>query len=813
MTTIAKLCGMVVFLLALPWSAAAQEGRIEGRVTELSGGVVVGASVSLIRVDGGASLSTARSDAEGGFSFTGLLAGTYVIRVDATGFQQTARRATVQGDGSVRIDVMLPLGGLAESVTVFGSTSSVALDTPSETGSRLGLTPREIPGSLELVTQATIQSRGHRTVQEAVASAVGVTVGDHPADNSSFTTRGFTQTQVPVFYEGARIPVAMAFPMDAWNLERLEVLKGPGSSLYGEGAVGGTINFVFKRPDRQPQRAEGMLSYGGFNTRRLGLGAGGPIGQSSVHYRADYSLNESDGYIDRTPSTLHNLTTAIAWDASSAFDVQLSFDASSSDFSSYWGTPLVPIASAVDPIEGIVDTDANETIDRPMSRVNYNADGDIVTEMTTYWTQARLRYQPTTGVTIRNTTYYTPSDREWRNSEFYDFNPETNMVDRDRFFVSHHVTLTGNRTDLAVTRPIGRLANRFLAGLEVSAMRFDRVPFFRGGVDSVDRFNPTPGVFGPLTPTFYSQQEVDTAAFFVEDYLSLRSNVKVALSLRAEHLDVNHFEFSSSTGVPTHRPSGGELDAASSFGRVFTPVTWRAGLIYDARPGLNLYANVATSADPVNADLIYGAPENFDLSRGVQAEVGVRQAYASGRGEWTVAYYWIERRNLLTATSPISADAVGKQSSRGVELSAIVRPTTRWQLQGTAALLDARFDEFEQNIGGVLVSRNGNRPQNIPNVVVDLRTSYRFGDQRPVDVTALYRHVGDRFNGLDNSARMLGYDVVDLFATWTLESYHITARVRNLFDEQYASWGSNYYTAQVSLGMPRAAEVVLGFRF
>lgn len=792
---------------------ASAQGRIEGVVTALNGTAIADAPVFAGLVGSSTDEATTRTDAAGEFRFQNLKAGTYLLRVAPDGFLPLERRVSVGATGSVRLDLTLVLA-VAEGVTVLGrpAPEAISLNTSSDAGSRLGLTPRELPGSLELVTRDVILDRGHRTVQDAVASAVGVTVGEHPADNASFTTRGFSQTHVPVLYEGTKIPVAMAFPTDAWNLERMEILKGPSSALYGEGSVGGTVNYVLKRPDHRPQHVEGVLSYGGFNTRRVGLGIGGPLTRRGLHYRVDYSRNQSDGYIDDTPSTLQNVTSALAWDVSPRVNLQVSFDGQSSDFRSYWGTPLVPASFAAEPVKDIVETPGGLTIDRRMSRVNYNAKEDV-TNSTTYWTRARARFQTPSGILIRNDFYYTPSDREWRNAETYAFNEDTGLIDRDRFFVSHHVTLVGNRVEASVQRPVGQFANRLLAGLDVNSLYFARVPFFRGGVDSVDPFNPVPGVFGPLTPKRYSEQDVQTTAFFVEDYLALRKDLKVTASLRAERIKVDHSEFTSTAGVPTHNPSGGVLDSDATFGRAFTPVTWRAGVVKDVPRDMSFYANVATAADPANADLVYGRPENFDLSKGTQFEFGAKQALARGRGEWTAAYYWIERRNLLMQTSQTTSDAVGKQSSRGVELNLSLRPTPRWQFQASMAVLDSRFDDFQETVGGLLVSRSGNRPPNVPNIVIDLRSTYRIGRERPVDVGASYRRIGDRFNGLDNSSRLLAYDLVDAFSTWTIDRYRLTFRVRNLLDEDYAAWGSNYYTTALTLGAPRSAEVSFGFRF
>jgi iron complex outermembrane receptor protein len=769
--------------------------------------------VSVTRIESKAALLTARTNASGDFLFADLGAGTYVVRAAPAGFLPTERRVTLNARGSARLDLELVLAVAEELSVVGGQQEALQLDVPSDAGSRLGLTPRELPSSLELVTQVEMEERGHRTVQEAITSAVGVTVGEHPADNASFTTRGFTQTQVPVLYEGIRVANAMAFPTDAWNLERLEVLKGPASALYGEGSVGGAINFLYKRPDRLPQRVEASVGYGSFNSVRLGLGAGGPLAEK-LHYRIDYSLNQSDGFIKRTPSTLHNLTSALAWDVTPTFDLQISFDVQRDDFhSSYWGTPIVPASFAASPITGVIQTADNQTIDRRLSRINYDV-ADDVTDLNAYWTQAKAQWQPAPGISVRNGFYRSTSDREWKNAETYAFNAVTNQIDRDRFFVSHEVTLVGNRLDLSVKRPVGAFANRFLAGFEVSAMEFDRVPFYRGGVDTVDPLSPAAGEFGPLVPKQYTVQHVNTAAFFAEDYFSIRSDLKLATSIRAERIDADHkgFTFGPGESVITH-PTGGTLNTDDAFGRIFTPVTFKVGLIYDVKSDTSLYGHYATAADPVNADLVYDKPANFDLAHGQEVEVGVKQTLARHVAEWTAAYYWIERRNLLTQTSPTSADAVGKQSSRGVELSLALRPIDRWQIQASAALLDARFDDFHETTGAGLVSRDGNRPPNIPNKVASLRTSFRFGDRRPLEVGAAYHYVGDRFNGLDNSVRMLGYGLVDAQAGWSIDRYRITARARNILNKDYAAWGSNYYTTQVTLGAPRSGDISLGFRF
>jgi iron complex outermembrane receptor protein len=118
--------------------------------------------------------------------------------------------------------------------------------------SRLGLTVRETPATVEVIDQKTIRDQGYRTASEAAQGAVGVTSGDNPAEPSAFSMRGFTNSQINTLYNGIKIgPQNMTSRiMDTANLEAIEFLKGPASLMSGEGASGGAVNYVTKQPPR-----------------------------------------------------------------------------------------------------------------------------------------------------------------------------------------------------------------------------------------------------------------------------------------------------------------------------------------------------------------------------------------------------------------------------------------------------------------------------------------------------------------------------------------------------------------------------------
>src|SRR5690606_30212390 len=130
----------------------------------------------------------------------------------------------------------------------------------------------------------------------AVTRAPGVSNSSNPGNaGSAYSMRGFSgATSVLQLYDGVRLyPVSdsISFPTDPWNIERVEVLGGPASVLYGHGALGGAINVVPKSPNMQRFGFQGEAGYGSQDTWHVAGGVGGPIGPS-LGIRADASYRQ-----------------------------------------------------------------------------------------------------------------------------------------------------------------------------------------------------------------------------------------------------------------------------------------------------------------------------------------------------------------------------------------------------------------------------------------------------------------------------------------------------------------------------------------
>lgn len=220
-----------------------------------------------------------------------------------------------------------------------------ALTLPTSTGSRLGLTSLETPASVATLNGDEIRARGDLNIIDAVTRTPGITTSANPGNGgTALAARGFNgQGSVLQLYDGVRLfPVAgtITFPVDPWNVERIEVLSGPASVLYGQGALGGAVNVITRKPNSERTEIEGEASYGSQDSWHAAAGAGGPIGQL-LSYRVDASYRLSDGYVDRGQSKSLALSGALRFTPSNDFSLTLRNDYGNQRPTEYFGTPLL----------------------------------------------------------------------------------------------------------------------------------------------------------------------------------------------------------------------------------------------------------------------------------------------------------------------------------------------------------------------------------------------------------------------------------------------------------------------------------------
>src|ERR1700686_2194047 len=201
-----------------------------------------------------------------------------------------------------------------------------SLEQFTPTGSRLGLSAQELPATLDIIDNDEMLGRGCNNVQQAADSQAGVISGGSPGDQSQFSMRGFTGNQITVLRNGLYIGPSNMTTRDqnSFNVGSVEILKGPASVLYGQGAIAGALNVVDKAPSFGPPEIKGLATSGSYNTTNVGIG-GPPHFGDPFAIRADFSRTATDGYV-RNPSNTTEATVTALWKASSTLDVQFTVD-------------------------------------------------------------------------------------------------------------------------------------------------------------------------------------------------------------------------------------------------------------------------------------------------------------------------------------------------------------------------------------------------------------------------------------------------------------------------------------------------------
>ncbi|MDO7837497.1 TonB-dependent receptor [Sphingobium sp. HBC34] len=676
----------------------------------------------------------------------------------------------------------------ADAIIVTGTVDPLRLNLKTEGASRLGLTPLEMPASVETIDGDAIRLRGDLTIQDAAARATGI-VNTSGVFGYGLSARGFTgQNSVMTLYDGMRMyNNTLTFPADPWMAQSVEILRGPASVLYGEGAIGGAVNVVRKQPSEQME-VSGRIGVTSFDSLNVAAGAGGPI-TDAIGFRADASYRRSEGWMERGDSDALSLSGAIRLKPADGLSITLSHDYSEQNPRTWFGVPLV-----------------NGKLDRSFRRNNYNVD-DARLRFRDNWSQAKIEWAALDALIIRSTFYHLWANKYWKNAENVTYVPATAtsaaQVRQSSFLELYHIQKqTGNRTTANLTHALGGLENQMVVGFDINRISYKNVSNSGNTATRlVDVDDPASALFlhhasAPTKPRYTNK--IRQYSIFAEDRLSFSERFSLVGGLRYDRPEITKTDY---------------VNAANNFTSTPDAVTWRVGAVYNPVPTLALYGQYATAADPVGALVSTSvAQSDFDLSTGRQYEAGIKHVFWGTRGQWTLAVYDIVKRKLLTSDPliPSIQVQVGQQSSRGVEASLFLKPIDRLSLTLNGALLRARYDDFAESVGGVLFQRAGNRPSNVAAKSANAFVSWAFADDWAVDGGVSY--VGKRYQDAANSRVVPAYTLTDAGIRWQfLDGASAAMRVRNIFNEVYAR--ATYGASQWVLGDPRTAEATLHVTF
>ena len=654
--------------------------------------------------------------------------------------------------------------------------------TTASSASKSEVPLKEEAQSVQTVTPQVIQDYQVRSLDDASKFVSGVTQGNTLAGTKdAFVKRGFgTNNDGSIFRDGVRSNLSHNFDATA---ERVEVLKGPASLLYGALEPGGLINVVSKQPQYQQRTTLSGSAYseGGGN---LGLDTTGPLGDSGFAYRL-IAERQSEDYWRNYGVDQHTLVApSLSWTGERA---SLTLAYSYNDYTGPVdrGTVFVnghPSSASYGKrldekwakSEGITETAS--------ARFEYQLSDDWKTRLTYAWNNDRYSLdfaQPQASTQLATTGQL----NRQANGAQYDY--ETKYTSWD---VIGRQELFGQRHDLLVG--IDHEDNDQLRGK--TYRNLGTAPAFNINNPSYGRLAP-PSRLDLATSDLVNNLE--STSLYLKDNWHLNDQWIVVLGGRYQRFD-------------QYGRVGRGNSRRETLDRQDTALLPLAGLVFQATKDLSLYGNYSRSFVPNSQD---GSGNTFDPEEGRSYEVGARYDITPALN-LNVALYDIEKTNVVVPTEVLNvSEAAGKVGSRGVEVDLTGRLAERWDVVATYAydhteVLDdpvnegKRLTQAPKHSGSLYLTHHLLVPSNLG--------GWHVGGGA--------RYVGERAGDPANSFYMSSYTVADAFLRWDLPvtgyQTRLQLNVDNLFDKQYYPSSANS-PLQVSVGEPRTARLSASVSF
>ncbi len=682
--------------------------------------------------------------------------------------------------------------GGVEEILVFGTQGG----RDSVTASRLDLTLLETPATVDVINGDAIRARIDTSVLEAVTRSAGFTNEANPGNgNSSIAARGFRgQGAVTKLYDGTNYYTASettTFPFDTWGVERIEVLKGPSSVLYGEGGIGGAINIIPRKPERE-RSGELRVLMGENDTTFLGLDFTGPL-SDTVSYRVDYANSQSDNWVFNGESEAEMFSAALRWDVSDNLALSARYDMGEQSPMRYFGVPVAQRDEAYgeETVAGTFDggfIDAFEGSNFNVSDADLNYQDDSL--------RLEADWQISDTVSLQAQLFDLTTDRYWRNAEVY-FLLDANTLERwEPLELGHNIDQTGVRANLLFAPSGGGI--RASVGFEANEISA-KFPNNFGGAhnptgitfDEMDTVNPNnfqPGTFagiaGPAPDVLNAYSDLSQYAVFGEAQFNPTDQFAIVAALRYDDYDTTY------TRV-----------ARSVFDQQVDAVTGRLGVVFDLSDETALYAQYGTGASHPNGTVVNidSTLRQADMIESEQIEVGIKHQVEGTGLQFNVALFDITMNNL-TIDDPNSADPedvilIDEQTSQGIEVGFTYAASPAFQVYGNVAVLNAE-------------TNTGETPTNTPENTYNLGLAWNIGDAFRIIADA--RYVGERLVGLPTT--IPSYAVVDASARWNVsDAIGIVVKVDNVFDETYVT--ATYQPDQWMIGRPQTLSLAFDWGF
>lgn len=651
---------------------------------------------------------------------------------------------------------------------------------------------REVPKSITIINEALIKERGATSLTDVLRATPGITLGagegGTPLGDRPFI-RGF-EASTDIQIDGLRDLGRMSH--EAFNVESVEIVKGPGSAYNGRGSTGGSINLVSKAAKAEDFIA-GSVTMGTDQLWRNTLDINQYLPEQDLAFRLNAMKHEADTPgRDDVEVKRWGIAPTITWGLQGPTRVTASYYHLETDDIPDQGHPISLITNKPADVDrdnfyGLVDRDFRKT------------SADLATLL--------IEHEFTPQLTVRNTLRGGRSMQNYVMSRpvFANVAQEQNGL-VGRGFRPRNVVNTSvlNQTDLFGTFHTGGIKHSYSAGLEVSRETItDKDKHAGNNGRPGNLYNPNPHDGGwtllPGTGEVTSKYQTEVKSLYAFDTLALHEQWDLNLGLRYDDYDVKN------------RVEGG----ASSSSELWN---YQVGVVFKPMPNGSIYLSYGTSSNPsgentqsggadgAGAGNLNGNKANLDPEKSRSVELGTKWDVFNEQLSLTAAVFRTEKTNARV-TDPITGLVAldGDQRVTGIEFGVTGRITDAWAVWGGYTYLDAEVVK-----SGGDGSNDGNRSKFIAPNSFSLWSSYDLTDRWTVGAGANY--MDQRYMNDANTVSIDDYWRYDAMVAYKVnKNLDLQLNVLNLTDETIYDASHVGLFATVAPG--RSAELTANFRF
>ncbi len=663
----------------------------------------------------------------------------------------------------------------------------------------------ETPQAVNVITRTEMEQQGATSVAKAVRYTPGIVAhyGDNDARYDWLTLRGFTPAR---YLDGLVLPfgaLGYAQPrIEPYGLERIEVLKGPSSGLFGQTAPGGLLNMVTKKPTEDRLREVGV-QFGSFDRKEASFDLGGPVDENNtVLYRLTGLVKDSGTQFDYIKDNKRFLQGGLTFNISDATRLTVSGQYQKIDSDGGGGAPVLPRVGTVTPsAKGYI------------SRDRYVGDPDydrFTNEQKLLGYTLEHQFNDRTG--FKQTARISQVDTNSRRTQVGAVVGDTKAV---RYAWAFPEKATTMQIDNQLNADVdwGVTKHRITAGVDYLRDRADYTESQLGilyvpgtsSFDLFDLYNPVYGNNNIAVPPAGTNihQTREQLGLYLQDQISL-DKWRLTLAGRQDWANLDR----STTNVAANTSVNSDVDHHR--------FTGRAAVSYIFDNGVAPYFSYSTSFQPVAGQTASGA--NLKPTTGKQIEVGVKYQPANRNALLTASLFQIKQDNVTAATAdPRYTEQAGQVKSQGLELEGKASVSRALNLTVSYAYMDTEITKANAAASSGAV---GNRLNFVPRHQASAWADYTVqgGPLGGLGIGAGIRHSGDVYGALSNSpdTRTSGFTVVDASLRYDLgrigmKGADVSLNIDNLFDKKYVA--SCLSVNACYWGTERAAYANLRYRW